>query len=37
VIDFQDKGKVWRRGVIVNASDNEFLEIKVNVKGADYF
>jgi hypothetical protein len=37
VIDFQDKGKVWRRGVIVNASDSEFLEVKVNVKGVDSF
>jgi hypothetical protein len=37
VIDFQDRGRVWRRGVISNASDSEFVEIKTNIKGMEFF
>lgn len=37
VVDFQDRCNVWRRGVIVNSSESDTVEIKTNIKGMDFF
>ena len=37
VVDFQDRCNVWRRGVIVNSSELDIVEIKTNIKGMDFF
>lgn len=36
VVDYRDRGQVWRRGVLIKVEDEKTVQVRFNIKGMDF-